>query len=1345
MDADNLIKIVRGLDQSGPGEDGKNLDILWTKLVASSDDSFHAAEESTLRWLLKSMHGNATTAEAMRRHPLTWTMLDCIFTRIPLFSLAKSLADRKFVAVLQQTLKDISVVTSDNAQHTAKKRKRSSTIQFGSDEIKQPHGRLATAKSLFATLNSLLNRLDDATAATARDNIGAEHVRSLFCMSAADTAALLAPAFSVCQLLMHHEMYDIEGAEAWVAVASSLWDLHMQGTDDMSEIATRLFTIPASILTSLENLSENGHRSTPTTLKSRWSKDLQEFLQRNLILPCRTAFLNRQDFAAITRALDVSQARIHMTAPSLYFLAARSSDTNAEGERRKNTVEWMKRVFEEVETAIHDRPDRNTLIKLIIRQAIEKSMPVDVKNLREIARGYVLKSEPTDWALLGSIVTCDPAVFQTSGDGSDLLASICDKLSNASLTESHQQIAEVLGAIRQSFVIRRDLVAFLQLWFTELRKAEESKKAEQSSWFGEGPKKYKSEYLNDLIEKELSVSQLSEFVSWLESQGTQSSPKSLCAVSDTISEGLKRETFIDTIGLRLFQMTWTACAELTDLPARWRISSKTMRWAKPDEKISIWQPLKDKVKQILKKGGLDVAETFECFCFCYNAWDALATDADAAKEPAKLIQNFSERLAKKLMSESSIQNITVLDRTGSELNAFDDEIPASCYLDVFLAGGSRFTRLFSMASGGVPEPLKNATTASQLDLKDKKVLWQNVFLNDMNLNEAKLARTLVDQVIDALEESGKEKGWPGSDATLVLQILSRIPLDSFNRRQREKVMNTLILNSAKMVGSPKKTALFSWKQILSLATKMMTRATFYNDMAFDHLVRLSEAVSVCAVKNSAGDEETLEVIERFSQMASATIRQMADQVDERSTTYFGDCSVHLAAASASKFENFSGLHYTLLKSLISVVARSPNTHNNQALSKLVVEGQGMLANAIMSAINPLITAEALPAEPSSEVRFCLLAAADAAPSAAPLAQLYKGKPAAVQSFAENCTSRMAEGDVLAWKVQTLLRNELPAALQLPAPNTFDALSPLPQKLRSQLLRDFASSITKSLRVQEKMAYLRDLIDAMRVGCFTDGQTLAIQEVVSQIIASPEYTGKFDGYDLAAAYSEIVTVLSKASAPGNVHLCRTLYSLLERRPQAVSQWDVEATLSTICDLSPARESEETRLPYIWLCRLTDVIIKKHRLRIEGHYHLLLVVLETLLDRLVIHELADGEWSASQETKAHAYARLITLVCEPTAGAVSRTQHQSSLDSATDAAKRSAGRHMYLILMQYVKLQLTENVSRPIREALEPAMNSIFDITPPEGRKILNDAMDASGRAILREMFKRYVKFGKWSGV
>lgn len=196
---------------------------------------------------------------------------------------------------------------------------------------------------------------------------------------------------------------------------------------------------------------------------------------------------------------------------------------------------------------------------------------------------------------------------------------------------------------------------------------------------------------------------------------------------------------------------------------------------------------------------------------------------------------------------------------------------------------------------------------------------------------------------------------------------------------------------------------------------------------------------------------------------------------------------------------------------------------------------------------------------------------------------------------------------------------------------------------------------------------------------------------------------------------------------------------------MTQWNVELTLSTVCAMA-STASEHPNASFTWMCKLVEVIIKKHRLRLEGHYHLLLATMQSLLRNLVIEQSQRTSGPGpTEDSLAHMYARLITLVCEPTAGAVARSQQHSALDSATDAAKRSAGRHMYLILMQYVKLQLESTVSKVAREALEPAMNSIFDITPSEGRKILNDAMDASGRAILREMFKRYTRFGKWSGV
>lgn len=197
---------------------------------------------------------------------------------------------------------------------------------------------------------------------------------------------------------------------------------------------------------------------------------------------------------------------------------------------------------------------------------------------------------------------------------------------------------------------------------------------------------------------------------------------------------------------------------------------------------------------------------------------------------------------------------------------------------------------------------------------------------------------------------------------------------------------------------------------------------------------------------------------------------------------------------------------------------------------------------------------------------------------------------------------------------------------------------------------------------------------------------------------------------------------------------------------MGQWNIEIVLSSVCSLCSHTDGNPTVASFTWLCRLVEVINKKHRLRLEGHYHLLLATLQALLDNLIVIQQYDNAADrTSQEAKASHFSRLVTLICEPTGGAVSGLQQRSSLDSATDVAKRSAGRQMYLILMQWVKLQLEYAVPSKVRDVLEPAMNSIFDITPTEGRKTLNDAMDSSGRAILREMFKRYSKFGKWTGV
>lgn len=221
------------------------------------------------------------------------------------------------------------------------------------------------------------------------------------------------------------------------------------------------------------------------------------------------------------------------------------------------------------------------------------------------------------------------------------------------------------------------------------------------------------------------------------------------------------------------------------------------------------------------------------------------------------------------------------------------------------------------------------------------------------------------------------------------------------------------------------------------------------------------------------------------------------------------------------------------------------------------------------------------------------------------------------------------------------------------------------------------------------------------------------------------------------------------------IAQSFHMLLDKKDSSMKQWNTEVTLSIVSSISAAgpKIAEEVKTSpktYEWLCRLVEVIIKRHRLRLEGHLHLLITALQSLLRLLVVPcPLSSSSSSSSSndlrgEKQAKLFSRLLTLVCEPSIASVTRGPH-TGLDSATDAAKRSAGQHMYLVLMAYIRLQLAHAIPHAVKRALQPGVYSVLDITTQEGRRILNEAVDGSGRAIFREMYRQYVKFGKWSGV
>lgn len=51
---------------------------------------------------------------------------------------------------------------------------------------------------------------------------------------------------------------------------------------------------------------------------------------------------------------------------------------------------------------------------------------------------------------------------------------------------------------------------------------------------------------------------------------------------------------------------------------------------------------------------------------------------------------------------------------------------------------------------------------------------------------------------------------------------------------------------------------------------------------------------------------------------------------------------------------------------------------------------------------------------------------------------------------------------------------------------------------------------------------------------------------------------------------------------------------------------------------------------------------------------------------------------------------------------------------------------------------------VREALVPAVYSIFDTMGKDERRALGESLDAAGRAVLGEMIRDWARWGKWKG-
>ncbi|KAL2016239.1 hypothetical protein VTK56DRAFT_4044 [Thermocarpiscus australiensis] len=1398
-----LTRAVRALDQGDFETIPDRLERVWDTLQHCHGRSFHAAEEMLLRWLLKNM-GSSANAERLRRLPQAWNILGAVFALIPLFSLAKSLADRRFVGILQQTLKDVATPQQEGAQPNGtesdvemadaspqespanpRKRKRSNVSNLDITVQKQLGGCLQTAEAVFNAVRVLLSRCElRSLDEPALHRMGAEHVKSLFSSSASEAMEILVPWLTICRLAADRPKPEpFTEQSSWLSTFGALWELHLQSAGDASEVATHLSATGTRLLGRLTGIPRQMSLGINPQVQERWARDLRRFLARNLILPARAAFLTRGSQEVIQVAVDMSSASAPTTFPVLFDLVSRSPREFGPKTSRKDYETWVQAVFDAILHASKNinREDSLAAVRAIMEMAAERGAVLSASSLRAVCKSYALRPNMDDWSLLLSTVKLNPDVFLVSEDGKQLLEQVLERTlqPDALSAEDFERAAQFIVLLADGYAQARDLSTFVKVWLKHLAPVK-PKAGLQPLW----AQRQLVDTVARLIQSSLNTNQLVEVLGWLSSQTQPTESMARIYILQAISSGISQEDFIDAANMNIFDGVFLEKFSKKELPSisacRWTVTANTIARGTLEEFSRIWLQIKADLKSILRKLPIGREDTLAAFKCCVAAWLANHPGAAYEEEAATLICSFVDRLEK--------------DGESMELDSDNGgaSVSTGTYISWMLSDAPRLLSLFMERKGCVPNAIltlisRTGAEAARLDsaLAASRLLLER----ESNINNQKLMDSLINIVISLIDAPEAPRAGPSTK--IGVQFLLDVPTEALSRAQREAAMKALVSRLPQDPDRPEDVGFEYWRPVLSLMVKLMGRPTFYEGMSFSHL----DLIGRCLLKIHQGssrppkDRLTPDVVsdERDSfqlllQLAVLTLRQMTSgNIEGRERRYLTG-AISLLQSPYQDSDVIARI--ILLQAFVSAVQSSPAARK---LEGDILDLNG-LWRSLLQIASPVVTS---PKWYGQEL-LALLVALEALGSL-DRETVRQSLSDAVPSLLDASDSLLAQGVQAGWEIRMFLANHFPEALRPPlklkvsvdrsasaegdgdVEGGFSALT-----LGKAALLRYVDAVVRAADEDTKLGYLEELL---LDEC--DVQELLVIYRLVQHLKGSRPSDSPDKFGLSQAHSTLCNRLMRASIPARFVLTsKAIHLLLDQSPACMTQWNIELTLSSVSTISaqaPTRSLvSSSPIIYESLCRLVEIVIKRHRKRLDGHFHILITALQSLLRLLLSwpyensnsnsdnnptslnsspgptttrHSSSSPSFSPPPwewEKHAKRFARLLTLVCEPTAASVAQSSSRSGgggalLDSDKDRAKRYAGQHMYLVLMQYVRLQLEYVVPHGVREALEPGVYAVMDVTTREGLRLMNDALDPSGRVIFKEMYKQYQKFGKWTGV
>ncbi|KAI0435161.1 Urb2/Npa2 family-domain-containing protein [Xylaria sp. FL1042] len=1348
-----LIRAVRTLDENNSVTLPEKIHRLWLLLSAAKDTRLHGVEESILRWLLKQMSGNTDSAEHVRRYPLTWTILGHVFPKIPAQSLGRSLAYLRFVPILNKTLGDITqqenhtgTLGTEEDTATAKKRKKGADWPATLAELRTSLGCFRSASEIFEALAVLLEQgTAQPGAVTPEKRVGAEHVKSLFSSSGDETRDITARLLITCsESLSISDEGLVKGQQSWIDTVTTIWNLRLHSKEDSLDFARHIYERASLTLAKYED----GHSTQPpnhiySACREIWMPQLRRFLSTYFIRPARQRFAVDKNVDVLKLALEISQKDVVSSTTVMWSIAARIPRDTSDPRSKIEHDAWAEIIFQIVVDGLKPlaRRKKNEVLSRLLDVALQTRSIPSTETLRALHQKHALGKAETDWMLLSKILACDADVFLATEDYETIFDNL-SRISNKNAKLKDKVVVDVILPLQSAFAGARDLAGFVTQWLRGLCAAES---IEKSIWFDSRIR----EHLATVIQTSFSSSQLLRLLERLES--IPSKAGEILVVLDGICTGLTDENTIANADPKIISMMdqqWEGFSPEV-LALRWRIFGCLASWRGSDECNKLWKRVKSDLKPILKKNKLTAPDTFEAFSCCYKLCLSNHIGGKYEDDLTKLICTMLGRLVLSVQTEPDIQLLSpyrdlvfnhlprLSEQPKQEVDTLTDQI----------------VQFFGSIINKLPLPL------DEQDLDQVRPLIHNYDVTD----EEPMIDALMAPFLDALDNSENQCGWTQAQSSRLLLILLEFPTESWTRGRRKRIMNSWKKHKSAINSRAAKDPKYAGV-VLRLLVKIMQQPTFYEKMEFTDLVDICSATI-------AGDVMLLSLAERF---VDITIRLVLTNTNELTQSYLLNAYEYANSIRPGK-QPAARTEILLLKSLVTALSDYRSFDNplerfgidsNIFRQKLVKLVERALSDFASDANEPPLDSLS-----DEKLRF-LSAVLDAAhvvgnDADSQIRVELSGDTLTRLERAGNAL--MSKDAAIVWKLRSFLMNQ---SADRYTPESFSAiLDESGLGVEEELIHGFVDAY-----VQGKNQSVRDKLLSELIGRETPvegsiGPLLAARrllELYQGRHTDDESVSVQGSLDLAQVYEHFTSSLSQAGSL--VHfkqISEIMLFLLDKHANALTQYNIEATLTSVAEICSAR-GPNIQGPkvageiFASLFKLVALIIKRHRLRLSGHFHILLTTLRALLTVLVADpnssistrraaQSRHPPWLLARLQPRHAerFARLLTLICEPSAASVARSRSRSrpgsELDSATDVAKRAAGQYMYLVLEVYIKLQLEAEVPRDMRKALEFGVFSVLDITSEGCRKALNESLDASGRAVFRALFAEYRKFGKWKGV